>query len=144
MPSIGPGSWLAQRNFDEAFRVVDECRRTCGDAPELQSAVEEIEEHRSTDATKKLELVMADGRMLMMAKEYRAVLDRLKPARDLSKVASSKLRTEFETLESQAGAALVRQRRTQIEQLLRKGEHVEAAESAPRFADRIPRQPVFS
>ncbi len=117
-----------QRNFDEALRVVEDCRRTCGDAPELNSAVEEIEEYRSTDATKKLELVMADGRMLMMAKEYRAVLDRLKPAMDLSKVASSKLRTEFETLQSQAAAALVGQRRTQIEQLLRKGEHVEAAD----------------
>lgn len=94
----------------------------------MRNAAAEVEEHRSADATTKLELVMADGRMLMMAKEYRAVVDRLKPATDLSLVASAKLRGEFEALQSQAAAALVRQRKVQIEQLLRKGEHLEAAE----------------
>ena len=118
----------AQRNFHEALRIIDEFQRKCGDASELHDAVVEIEELRSADATAKLEQIMADGRMLMMAKEYRAVLDRLKPAADLSRVASSKLHEEFENLQSQAGAGLVRQRRTQIEHLLRKGEHAEASE----------------
>ncbi len=117
-----------QRNFDEAFRALDECRGSWGDAPELQIAATEVENRRSADATEKLELVMADGRMLMMAKEYRAVIDRLKPAASLASVASQKLRAEFETLQAQATKALVIQRRAQIEQFLRKGEHREAAD----------------
>ncbi|MGA8311177.1 MAG: hypothetical protein WB755_14180 [Terriglobales bacterium] len=117
-----------QRNFDEAFRALEECRGSWGDAPELQIAATEVESHRSADATEKLELVMADGRMLMMAKEYRAVIDRLKPAASLASVASAKLRNEFETLKAQATKALVLQRRAQIEALLRKGEHREASD----------------
>jgi serine/threonine-protein kinase len=117
-----------QRNFDEAFRALEECRGSWGDAPELQIAATEVESQRSADATEKLELVMADGRMLMMAKEYRAVIDRLKPAASLASVASAKLRSEFETLKAQATKALVLQRRAQIEALLRKGEHREASE----------------
>ena len=117
-----------QSKFDEAARVLEECQNSCGEAPELKEAGAQIQNRRSTDATKKLELVMADGRMLMMAKEYRAVVDRLKPAEALAGVASPRLRTEFENLRSQAAAALVQQRRTQIERLLRKGEHIEAAD----------------
>ena len=94
----------------------------------MQIAATEVESHRSADATEKLELVMADGRMLMMAKEYRAVIDRLKPAASLASVASAKLRSEFETLKAQATKALVLQRRAQIEALLRKGEHREASD----------------
>ena len=118
----------AQGKFRRSFPTLEECKTTLGDAPELQSAKTEIQTRRSADATEKLELVMADGRMLMMAKEYRAVIDRLKPAMALASVAPSKLRSEFENLRSQAGAALVRQRSSQIEQLLRKGEHLEASD----------------
>jgi eukaryotic-like serine/threonine-protein kinase len=118
----------ARGKFDEAFRLLEDCKTTWGDAPELESAKTEIQARRSADATEKLELVMADGRMLLMAKEYRAVIDRLKPAMVLASVAPAKLRTEFENLRAKAGAALVQQRRTQIEQLLRKGEHLEASD----------------
>jgi tetratricopeptide (TPR) repeat protein len=118
----------AQGKFDEAFRLLEECKTTWGDAPELESANAEIQARRSADATEKLELVMADGRMLLMAKEYRAVIDRLKPAMALASVAPAKLRAEFENLRAKAGAALVQQRRSQIEQLLRKGEHLEASD----------------
>lgn len=117
-----------QGKFDEAFRLLEECKTTWGDAPELESANAENQARRSADATEKLELVMADGRMLLMAKEYRAVIDRLKPAMALASVAPAKLRTEFENLRAKAGAALVQQRRSQIEQLLRKGEHLEASD----------------
>ncbi len=118
----------AQGHFDQAFRVLEECQSACGEAPELQSANLEIQERRSVDASEKLQLVMADGRMLLMAREYRAVIDRLKPALALASVAPSELRNEFETLQSQARSALLQQRRNQIEQLLRKGEHIEAAD----------------
>ena len=73
--------FASEGSFDEALRAVEECNRIWGDASELQDAAAEIQERRSADATEKLETVMADGRMLMKAKEYRAVLDRLKPAK---------------------------------------------------------------
>jgi hypothetical protein len=117
-----------QGKFDEAFRTLEECQKIWGEVPELQSANAEILNRRSADATEKLELVMADGRMLMMAKEYRAVIDRLKPAAAWASVAPARLRDEFERLRSQAASALVLQRRSQIERLLRKGEHLEAAD----------------
>jgi TolA-binding protein len=114
--------------FDEAFRVLEKSKGACGDTPELQSANAEVQNCRSLDATRKLQLVMADGRMLLMAREYRAVIDRLKPATALASVAPAELRNEFEKLRSRAGAALVQQRKIQIEQLLRKGEHLEASD----------------
>jgi hypothetical protein len=114
--------------FDEALRVLEKSKSACGDTQELQSANAEVQNRRSLDATRKLQLVMADGRMLLMAREYRAVIDRLKPAMALSSVAPAELRNEFEKLRSQAGAALVQQRKIQIEQLLRKGEHLEASD----------------
>ena len=127
MPSHKPGSWRCRVASTKPC-VPGGKQSLLGEASELREAAAEIQERRSADATEKLESVMSDGRMLMMAKEYRAVVDRLKPARELAGVASSKLRQEFETLRSQAAAALVRQRKSQIEQLLRKGEHLEAAE----------------
>jgi eukaryotic-like serine/threonine-protein kinase len=114
--------------FDEAIRVLEKSKDACGDTPELQSANAEIQNRRSLDASRKLQLVMADGRMLLMAREYRAVIDRLKPAMALASVAPAELRNEFEKLRSQAEDALVQQRKIQIEQLLRKGELLEASD----------------
>ena len=140
MPSLGPASSPAEDSFDEALRALEECNRIWGDASELQDAAAEIQDRRSADATEKLETVMADGRMLMKAKEYRAVLDRLKPAEGLAAVASSQLRGEFERLESQAAISLIQQRTSEIEQLVVRGEHLQAAdmlrESETEFPDR--------
>ena len=131
--------FAGEGSFDEALRAVEECNRIWGDASELQDAAAEIQERRSADATEKLETVMADGRMLMKAKEYRAVLDRLKPAEGLAAVAFSELGSEFETLQSQAASSLIQQRTSEIEQLVVKGEHLQAAdmlrESESEFPD---------
>jgi eukaryotic-like serine/threonine-protein kinase len=114
--------------FDEALGLLEKSKDACGDTPELQTANAEVQNRRSLDARRKLQLVMADGRMLLMAREYRAVIDRLKPAMALASVAPAELRNEFEKLRSQAADALVQQRKIQIEQLLRKGELLEASD----------------
>jgi serine/threonine protein kinase len=134
----------AEGKFDEAFRALEECRSNRGDAPELQSAAAEIHDRRSADATHKLEAVMADGRLLMKAKEYRAVLDRLRPAAALAAVASSKSREEFESLASEAATTLVQQRSGEIEHLLGKGEYLQAADLLRESAAEFPDHPLWS
>ena len=132
----------AQGRFDEAFRVLEECKSTCGEAPELQSANTEIQNRRSADATEKLELVMADGRMLLMAKEYRAVIDRLKPAA-LASVAPAKLRTEFENLRSQAASGAGSATQEPDRAALKEGRASRSFRLVTRVSDRISRRPVF-
>ena len=130
--------FAGEDSFDEALRAVEECNRIWGDASELQDAA-----RRSRSGAPghrwEAETVMADGRMLMKAKEYRAVLDRLKPAEGLAAVAFSELGSEFETLQSQAASSLIQQRTSEIEQLVVKGEHLQAAdmlrESESEFPD---------
>jgi eukaryotic-like serine/threonine-protein kinase len=135
---------LEQENYDSARRVLDECRRSHGGTPELEQQFADIATRQSAAASHALQKALADGRMLFMATEYGAGVDRLAQVAHLASLVPAQLRSEYDKLYAQTRAGAARQRRAQIEHYIAAGDFTNASELLNRTLTEFPSSREFS
>ncbi len=100
---------LARNDFSSALEVVSSCRNVVGDAPELAKALADIETRRAAAAKATVERAMRDGRMLLLARQYRGAQQVMEPASPQAAFVAAELRKQFEELLKQISEGAARQ-----------------------------------
>jgi serine/threonine protein kinase len=98
-------------DFKAALGIVQSCRSTYGEAPEIAKATTEIEGKRSAIAKSAVERAIRDARTLLLARQYGAVLKSLDAVAEWVGVVTPDLKTQCETLRKDASSALERQQK---------------------------------
>jgi eukaryotic-like serine/threonine-protein kinase len=119
---------MAEReDYSSALSLLEQCRKTHGDTPELVQQFAQIREKRSEVASTAMEKALSDARMLLNAAEYRAALDRLALLSQVSSHATPELKSQYESVKQQASNGLAYQRKLEIERHMAAGEFTGAA-----------------
>jgi len=119
---------LEEEDTSGARRVLEECRQSDGTTPELEAQLAAIEGKRVAAASRALEKAIVDARILMMASEHQAALDKLQAVSEFARDVPTALRSEYGSLQQQCSAGLVHARKTQIERFMVAGDLTRAAE----------------
>jgi len=130
---------LDEEDYAGARRVLDECRAANGSSAELETQLRNIEDKRVAALSRKVEIAIGDARILTMATEYQAALDKLQSVADIVNDVPASLRSEFRTLQQQNAAGLINIRKTQIERIAAAGDLTRAAEALRQTLDQFPR-----
>ena len=117
-----------EADYPGARRVLDECRRITGATPELDAQGAAIEKRRIAAASEGVGKALGAARVLVMAAEYQAALDKLQTVAQLAVDAPNALRSEYQSVQQQCTLGLVHSRKTQIERFVAGGELTRAAE----------------
>ena len=129
---------LDQEDYDGARLVLDQCKAIHGSSPELEAQVRNIENKRVAAASRKVEKAIGDARILTMAAEYRAALDKLQSVADFANDIPASLRSEYRTLQQQNSSGLINIRKTQIERFAAAGDLTRAADLLRQTLDQFP------
>src|SRR5579862_5218604 len=129
---------LDQEDYDGARRVLEQCKTTHGSSPELEAQFRNIEDKRVAAASRKVEKAIGDARILTMATEHQAALDKLQSVADLANDIPASLRSEYRTLQQQNSAGLINIRKTQIERFAAAGDLTRAADLLRQTLDQFP------
>jgi serine/threonine protein kinase len=129
---------LDEEDFAGARRVLEECRRLNGTSPELDVQLAAIAERRIASASRNVEKVIADARVLTMAAEYQAALDKLQTVSELANEVPVALRSDYRALQQQNTAGLIHTRKNQIERFVAAGDLTRAAELLRQSLDQFP------
>ena len=97
----------ARNDTSTAISILQRCRDTNGDAPELTKALSEIEGKRSAAAKAAIDRAIRDGRMLLLARQYTAALQMLESVQQQASSAPAELKAQYDKLlnEIRTGAA---------------------------------------
>ncbi|HKS72887.1 MAG TPA: protein kinase [Terriglobales bacterium] len=129
---------LARDEFDAAHAVLDDCVRSFGRTPELNKLLAEIEQRQTQAVADTLEKALAEGRALMGAGKPDQAIERLSSVQTIVGKVSPKLSGAYQSLQQEAANAQVRKYKSEVEQLLAKGEHDEAASLLSRAQSEFP------
>lgn len=119
---------LEEEDYSGARRMLEECRKANGTTPELEAQLSTIEERRVATASRAVEKTIADARVLMMAAEYQAALEKLQSISQIVASVPAALRSDYSSLQQQSSAGLMQQRKTQIERFVAAGDLTRAAD----------------
>ena len=95
---------LDKNDFSGTSNILDACRKTYGDAPEIKQAAAEVEAKRVAVAKTKVDKAIKDARTLLLARQYIAALKELESVGALVSAAPAELQKQFETLKKDASA----------------------------------------
>ncbi|MCI0353774.1 MAG: protein kinase [Acidobacteria bacterium] len=99
----------AQKNdFAAALNIVEACRKTYGETPELKQELEVIQNKRTSTAKTLVERAIRDARTLLLARQYAAALKNLEQVADLAAAAPAELKAQFEGVKTDASAGASR------------------------------------
>ncbi|MGH9669901.1 MAG: hypothetical protein ACRD3A_07305, partial [Terriglobales bacterium] len=99
----------AQKNdFAAALNIVEACRKTYGETPELKQELEAIQDKRTATAKSLVERAIRDARTLLLARQYGAALKNLEQVADLAAAAPAELKALFEGVKKDASAGASR------------------------------------
>jgi hypothetical protein len=99
---------LDKNEFTNAGNILEACRRTYGDAPEIKQAAAELEAKRVTLAKTKVDKAIKDARTLLLARQYIASLKELESVAALVSAATPELQKQYETIKKDASAGAER------------------------------------
>jgi serine/threonine-protein kinase len=129
---------LNEEDYAGARRVLEECRAAHGSSPELEAQFSVIEQKRVAAVSRKVEKAIGDARILTMASEYQAAIDKLQSVAELVNDIPASLRSEHRALAQQNSAGLVHIRKIQIERFVAAGDLTRAAELLRQSLDQFP------
>ena len=98
-------------DFASAVNIMEACKKTYGETPEVKQAIAELESKRSAAARTKVDKVVKDARTLLLARQYVAALQTLNEVAALVSAAPPDLQKQFETLKKDASAGATRQQK---------------------------------
>jgi len=107
---------LAKGDVAGALNIAYACQKTYGEAPQIKAAIAEIEKKRGASAKAAVEGAIADGRRLLLARQYAQALARLEQAAPFVIEVSASLQKQYESLKADATAGASRQQKqTQLD-----------------------------
>ncbi|HSA93683.1 MAG TPA: hypothetical protein VLE48_11780, partial [Terriglobales bacterium] len=95
-------------DFTAAVKILEACKKTYGETPELKQALTDLEAKRAAIAKTALEKAVRDARALLLGRQYAAALKGLEAVADLVSAAPAELRTQWESLRKDASAGASR------------------------------------
>jgi serine/threonine-protein kinase len=99
----------AQKNdFAAALNIVEACRKTYGETPELKQELEAIQNKRTATAKSLVERAIRDARTLLLARQYAAALKNLEQVADLAAATPAELKAQFDAVKKDASAGASR------------------------------------
>src|SRR6267142_151160 len=98
-------------DFASAMNIMEACKKTYGETPEVKQAVAEMESKRSAAARTKVDKAVKDARTLLLARQYVAALQNLNEVAALVSASTPELQKQFETLKKDAAAGATRQQK---------------------------------
>ncbi len=98
-------------DFASAVTIMEACKKTYGETPEVKQAIAELESKRSAAARTKVDKAVKDARTLLLARQYVAALQTLNEVAALASAAPPDLQKQFETLKKDASAGVARQQK---------------------------------
>ena len=99
---------LDKNDFAGTSNILEACRKTYGDAPELKQAMSDLEAKRVAAAKTKVDKAIKDARTLLLARQYIAALKELESVKALFSAAPPELQKQYETLKKDASAGAER------------------------------------
>ncbi|HXE90110.1 MAG TPA: protein kinase [Terriglobales bacterium] len=95
-------------DFSNAVKILEACKKTYGETPELKQAIADLEAKRASIAKTALEKAVRDARALLLGRQYAAALKGLDAVADLAPAAPPELRTQWESLRKDASSGASR------------------------------------
>jgi len=102
---------VGKSDFAAASTILEACKKTYGETPEVKQAFTEFESKRAAVAKSAVEKAVRDARTLLLARQYQAALDGLKQVAALAPAAPADLQKQYETLNKDAAAGASRQQK---------------------------------
>ncbi|MGH9510005.1 MAG: hypothetical protein ACRD2M_08720, partial [Terriglobales bacterium] len=99
---------VQKNDFAAALNIVEACRKTYGETPELKLELEGIQNKRTATAKSLVERAIRDARTLLLARQYAAALKNLDQVADLAGAAPAELKTQFDSVKKDAAAGASR------------------------------------
>ena len=99
---------LAKNDYASAQKIMEACKSTYGETPEIKQALADFEAKRVAAAKTKLDKAIKDARTLLLARQYAAVMKELDGVAPLVSAATPELQKQYESLRKEAGAGVAR------------------------------------
>jgi len=99
---------LGKGDFANALKIMEACKKTYGETPEVKQAMSDLEAKRVAAAKTKLDKAIKDARTLLLARQYVAAMKELAQVEPLVSAATPELQKQYETLKKDASAGAAR------------------------------------
>ena len=101
----------AKGDFLNAMKIVEACKKTYGETPEVKQALADLETKRTALARTGVEKAIRDAGTLLLSRQYRSALQSLEAVAGLVTAAPADLQTQYESLKKDATAGASRQKK---------------------------------
>lgn len=99
---------LTKNDYASAQKIVEACKATYGETPEIKQALADFEAKRVAAAKTKLDKAIKDARTLLLARQYAAVMKELDGVAPLVSAATPELQNQYQSLRKEASAGVAR------------------------------------
>src|SRR4051794_32967565 len=102
---------LEKNDFNGALKIMEACKKTYGETPEVKSAFANFETKKTTMAKSAVDKALRDARAYLLARQYSAALASLEALMPLVSSAPPELQKQYETAKKDASAGTQRQQK---------------------------------
>ena len=102
---------LEKNDFAGALKIMEACKKTYGETPEVRSAYTNFETKKTTMAKSTVDKALRDARAYLLARQYVAALSSLEAVMPLVSSAPPELQKQYETAKKDASAGANRQQK---------------------------------
>src|SRR5882724_8106284 len=102
---------LEKNDFAGALKIMEACKKTYGETPEVRSAYTNFETKKTTMAKSAVDKALRDARAYLLARQYVAALSSLEAVMPLVSSAPPELQKQYETAKKDASAGANRQQK---------------------------------
>jgi hypothetical protein len=102
---------LEKSDFAGALKIMEACKKTYGETPEVKTAFTNFETKKTTMAKSAVDKALRDARAYLLARQYSAALASLETVTPLVSSAPPELQKQYETAKKDASAGAQRQQK---------------------------------
>ena len=102
---------LEKGDFNSAINIIEACKKTYGETPEIKQALADIDHKRAAVGKSAVEKAIRDARTLLLARQYAAALAALNTVAPLVASAPQDLQQQYKSLKNDAQAGASRQQK---------------------------------
>src|SRR4051812_33627625 len=102
---------LEKNDFAGALKIMEACKKTYGETPEVKAAYSNFETKKTTMAKSAVDKALRDARAYLLARQYTAALTSLEAVTPLVSSAPPELQKQYETAKKDAAAGASRQQK---------------------------------
>ena len=102
---------LEKNDFAGALKIMEACKKTYGETPEVKSAFANFETKKTTMAKSAVDKALRDARAYLLARQYSAALASLETVTPLVSSAPPELQKQYESAKKDASAGSQRQQK---------------------------------